>query len=299
MVRATDFDAATLATHKGGTTVSVCLPARNEAATIAAIVHRIKSDLMDSNRLVDEILVLDDHSSDDTAAVAAAAGATVAHAGDLLAEFGWGTGKGEAMWKALAVSKGDLVIYCDADLKDFDSAFIVGLLGPLIENPLVAFVKGFYDRPFANREGEGGRVTELVARPLISLLFPELVHIRQPLGGEYGGRRWVLERLSFVQGYGVDISMLVDIARAEGVDSIAQVDLGVRHHRNRSLRDLGPQALSIIQACLIRSGRDHDSDVSVSLFRPDVEEATLTHTERPPLITVPQYRSMRNVIADH
>jgi len=267
------FDPERLAAAKGGHRVSVCLPARDEEATVGAIVSCIRHELVDRIGLVDEILVIDDHSADGTAVVAIEAGARVVQAADVLPEFGEGHGKGEALWKSLYEAEGDLVVWCDADVLNFGSHYVTGLLGPLLTNPEVGFVKGFYDRPGAIDGERGGRVTELVARPILTVLFPHLASIVQPLAGEYAGRRELLEQLPFVEGYGVDIALLIDVAQAFGTDAIAQVDLGTRVHRNRPLAELSPQAEAVLQAALARAGRL------------DVEAA-----ERPPLATVPAYR---------
>lgn len=299
-LRADDLDPARLTAAKGRALVSVCLPARNEASTIGPIVESIRTQLVDGCGLVDELLVVDDHSDDATAAIAATAGATVVQAAAVLPGHGEGHGKGEAMWKSLHVSRGDLVVWCDADLRGFDPQFVVGLVAPLLHHHDVAFVKGFYDRPVDAAGDGGGRVTELVARPVIALAFPELAPIVQPLGGEYAGRRSLLERLPFVEGYGVDLALLVDAARAAGVGAIAQVDLGVRHHRNRPLAELGPQALAVLQAALSRAsdGVDHTGVLVVdtvptlaTLVRPGHPSAASRLAERPPLVTVAEYRS--------
>ena len=214
------FDVAGLRAMKRGRTVSVCLPARNEAATVGDIVRTIRTELVDGAGLVDEILVLDDGSTDATADVALDAGARVESTAKLLPECGPGTGKGEALWKSVFAAEGDLIVWCDADITDFDARFVVGLLGPLLTRPEVGFVKGFYDRPVDGTPGTGGRVTELVARPLISLLLPPArPAIVQPLSGEYAGRREVLEEVPFVQGYGVDLGLLVDVSARFGLDA--------------------------------------------------------------------------------
>ncbi|MBV8692172.1 MAG: glucosyl-3-phosphoglycerate synthase [Actinobacteria bacterium] len=243
-----DFTAADLLVAKGSASVSVCLPARNEETTVRAIVRAIDRDLRQAG-LVDEIVVVDDGSVDATAGAAASAGARV------VASVG-GPGKGQAMRTGLAETSGSIVVFCDADLYEFDSGFIVGLLGPLLTEPDVQFVKGFYRRPFGDRPDEGGRVTELVARPLLQLLCPQLAHIVQPLGGEYAGRRSTFEAVDFVDGYGVDVGLLIDIARRFGIDHIAQVDLGVRLHRNRPLHQLVPQSKAVMAAVLERAGVD-------------------------------------------
>jgi glucosyl-3-phosphoglycerate synthase len=282
---ADDYGVDALAAAKGRTTVSVCLPARNEDRTIGHIVRAIRKDLVDRLGLVDEIVVVDDHSTDRTGTRAAAAGARVVAAADVLPEHGRGNGKGQALWKSLHASEGDLVVWCDADLHDFDLRFITGLLGPLLVDPQVAFVKGFYERPIDGRARGGGRVTELVARPLLTLLFPELAGVVQPLSGEYAGRREVLEQVPFVEDYGVDIALLVDISRLVGVDRIAQVDLGRRVHRNRPLEELGPMAAQVLQAALRRAAPGLVPDHAV-LSAPGSEPVEISYRERPPLATL-------------
>ena len=254
-----DFAAAQLAEQKArqGHVVSVCLPARDEEATVGHNVEVLRHTLVERVGLIDEILVIDDHSTDDTAAVAAAA-------------------------------DGDLIVWCDADITDFGPRFVIGLVGPLLARPDVDFVKGFYDRPVDGSPHGGGRVTELMARPAIAALFPHLVSIVQPLAGEYAGRRSLLERLPFVQGYGVDLALLVDIAELEGTEAIAQVDLGTRRHRNRPLDELGPQALAVLQTALRRAGTGRGD--RATLVRPDLEPVGVGVAERPALIDVPAYR---------
>ncbi|CAN5701679.1 glucosyl-3-phosphoglycerate synthase [soil metagenome] len=266
-----------------GTTVSVCLPARDEEATVGAVVAAIRVALIDDVGLVDEIVVVDDHSSDRTAEVAAAAGARVVDASAVLTDHGEGHGKGEALWKSVHESVGDLVVWVDADILDFDPYFIIGLLGPLLTDPATSFVKGHYHRPEANGVG-GGRVTELLARPLLSQFFPELSEVAQPLGGEYAGRRELLEQLPFVVGYGVDVALLIDAFRTVGIEGLAQVDLGVRHHRNRTLEDLGPQALAVSQAILDRAGLRPPGPAV--LRRPGREPLPMAMHERPPLASL-------------
>lgn len=285
-----DFAAATLAEQKArhGHLISVCLPARDESATVGAIVEDLVQSLVERTGLVDEILVVDDHSVDDTAAVARAAGARVVAVDDVLPELGTGAGKGEALWKSVAAAQGDLIVWCDADITDFGPRFVVGLVGPLLARSDIGFVKGFYDRPVAGSAHGGGRVTELVARPLIATMFPHLASIVQPLSGEYAARRSLVERLRFVQGYGVDLGLLIDIAALEGTEVIAQVDLGTRRHRNRPLDELGPQALAVLQTALRRAGTDLGGQAT--LVRPDLEPVDVATGERPALIEVAGYR---------
>jgi len=286
----TEFAARLLAEQKmrHGHVVSVCLPARDEAATVGQNVELLRHTLVESVGLVDEILVIDDHSTDRTAEIAAEAGARVVRVDDVLPELGPGEGKGEALWKSVAAAEGDLIVWCDADILDFGPRFVVGLLGPLLARADIGFVKGFYDRPVAGSAHGGGRVTELMARPVIATLFPHLSSIVQPLSGEYAGRRSLLERLPFVQGYGVDLGLMIDIAESEGTEAIAQVDLGTRRHRNRPLDELGPQALAVLQTALGRSsvGLDH----AAALVRPDLEPIEVGIGERPALVDVSAYR---------
>lgn len=293
--RAGDFDARSLADAKGDDRISVCLPARDEDGTVGTIVESIRRHTMDEVPLVDELLVIDDHSTDGTADVATAAGAKVIDASSVLQEYGEGHGKGEALWKSLFVSQGDIVVWCDSDIRDFDPTFIVGLVGPLLHDRELAFVKGFYERPVDGSAAVGGgRVTELVARPALSLLFPELATIIQPLAGEYAGRRHVLEQVPFVEGYGVDIALLIDVAALVGIEHIAQVDLGVRMHRNRTLAELSPQALAVMQAVLRRASPELVAPV-VTMLRPAAgatttdggrEAVRVDGSERPPIAQV-------------
>lgn len=280
-----DYPVDRLLAAKGDTTVSVCLPARNEAETVGSIVGTLVAELLEPG-VIDEVLVIDDHSTDDTAEVAAAAGARVRSSQDILPAYGEGHGKGEVLWKSLLETTGDIVLWCDSDLTSFHHRFVSGLLGPLLCESNVDFVKGFYQRPEAEGEG-GGRVTELVARPLIALLFPELNGIIQPLSGEYGGRRELLEQLPFVEGYGVEIGLLIDIARRFGTDGIVQVDLDVRHHRNRPLHELGPQAAAIMQTALRRADRDL-LGVTAELVGAH-GTSSIEAAERPPMIEVGEY----------
>jgi glucosyl-3-phosphoglycerate synthase len=283
-----EFDASTLAGRKGDQRISVCLPARNEATTVGAIVEVLRRELVERVPLVDELLVIDDHSTDRTAAVARSAGADVVQAADVLPRYGKGHGKGEALWKSLFASDGDIVVWCDADVQDFDPGYVVGLAGPLLSRPELGFVKGFYDRPLREGQDGGGRVTELAARPALALLFPQLASVAQPLAGEYAGRREVLEQLPFVSGYGVDIALLIDVAERFGLDALAQVDLGTRMHRNRTLAELAPQATAVLQAVLRRAAPRLTSDTA-TLVRPDDLPIDVEGADLPALVTVPEY----------
>jgi len=251
--RHSEFAPRDLIEAKGDRRISVCLPARNEVGTVGRIVSTIRRDLVVRWPLVDEIVVVDDGSSDGTARVASDSGARVVDARNVLTEWGSGHGKGEALWKSLKETTSDIMVWCDADVRNFDHRFVTGLLGPILLNDDVVFVKGHYHRPLDGAVGEGGRVTELVARPLISLMFPHLVPIIQPLAGECAGRRDALMQVPFVRGYGVDLALLIDVSAMFGLGSIAQVDLGVRVHRNRPLDELRAQALDVLQAALSRA----------------------------------------------
>jgi len=271
-----------------GVHVSVCLPARDEAATIGPIVEVLTGELAGPTGLVDEVVVLDDRSSDRTADVARAAGARVYREGQVLADLPAGEGKGNALWKALFVAEGDLICFLDADVRNFSAHFVTRLLEPLLDEAGVGFVKGFYRRPLGGEPSGGGRVTELLARPLLAELFPHLAGIRQPLGGEYAARRDVLEVLPFVEGWGVELGLLVDIADRFGVEAIAQRDLGVREHRNRSLEELAPQATAVLLTGLRRAGV---TPVDAAARPPGDGPARAPLRERPPMITVPAYRA--------
>jgi glucosyl-3-phosphoglycerate synthase len=274
---------------KRGRRVSVCLPARDEEATVAGVVSAIRAELMDELSLVDELVVIDDGSSDATAAAAEAAGAEVIAAADILPEYGIEHGKGQALWRGLHVTTGDIIVFCDADIRGFDVGFVLGLVGPLLTLDDVTFVKGCYERPLHGNPGEGGRVTELMARPVISLLFPHLAGVRQPLSGEYAGRREVLEAVPFVGGYGVDLGLLIDISEGFGSEGIVQCDLGERVHRNRPLHQLSPQALAILQLGLQRAGLS-EMPWRAPLLRPGHDPVIVTLDERPPLCEVPAHR---------
>jgi glucosyl-3-phosphoglycerate synthase len=292
-----DFDALELARARWrtGTTISVCLPARNEAATVGGIVRSIRRELVERAGLVDEILILDDGSTDGTAERAAAAGATVEAVHAILPELSPGAGKGNAMWRSLFAARGDLVCWIDADIRNFGPSLITGLLGPLLVDPQTDFVKGYFRRPADGLPHGGGRVTELVARPLISKLFPDLAGIVQPLSGATAGRRELLEAVPFVEGWGVEFALLVDVAERFGLDRMAQVDLGSVEHDRGTLWKLAPQAMAVMTAALRRAGLDPVTDPSCELLRfdaghlPDVERVSVA--ERPPMSTVPEYRA--------
>jgi len=244
------------AKQRQGATVSVVLPALDEEGTVGDIVAALRTALVEGCPLIDELVVMDSGSRDRTATVAGRAGARVVQVDDVLPELGRVPGKGEALWKSLQVTDGDIVVFVDADLVAFDPRFVVGLLGPLLTEPAIGYVKGLYDRPLSTTEGlvpsGGGRVTELLARPLLNAFWPELSGFVQPLSGEYAGRRALLESVPFASGYGVELGLLIDLAQLAGVDALAQADLGTRQHSHQSDAALGRMAGQILQTAMAR-----------------------------------------------
>ncbi len=296
-----DLDALLRAKGRGGHRVSVVLPARNEEATVGRLVTDLRDRWMARSPLIDELLVVDSDSTDATAHVARDAGADVVATTDVLPGHGTRRGKGEALWKSLAATTGDLVVFLDADLLGDVTHFVPGLLAPLLTDPQVDYVKGCYTRPLevdgAGVPAGGGRVTELTARPLLNALWPELAGFVQPLGGEYAGRRSVLERVPFVSGYGVEVGLLVDLLEHSGLAGLAQVDLGVRRHTSQDQEALGRMAGQVVSTVLGRAGRRRAGGL-LTQFRHDgagfVPHSTpVAVDERPPMATVPEYRALR------
>lgn len=288
--------------------VSVVLPALNEEATVGQIVTAIRTGLMtEAMPLVDELLVIDSGSTDRTAEVATAAGAKVVHRDEILPRVPVAPGKGEVLWRSLLVTSGELVCFVDADLREFDARFVSGILGPLLTEPDVQLVKAMYDRPLGDSPAGGGRVTELVARPLLNLHWPKLAGFVQPLGGEYAARRSLLEQLPFPVGYGVELGLLVDALETVGLDALAQVDVGVRRHRHQDGHALGRMAAAIYRTAHTRlaGGRGTGGAlgprfVGTSLTqyeRVDGEFAPRTYDvdvlERPPVLELPEYAARR------
>jgi glucosyl-3-phosphoglycerate synthase len=283
-----DFPIERLAAERTAT-VSICLPARDEERTIGAILEQLLP-LRDAG-VVDQLVVVD-NSTDGTPGIARRLGAEVYDQEQLAPEHGPVLGKGDAMWRALPVLTGDVVCFLDADSECFGAHFASGLIGPLLCDRQLEFVKGFYKRPFRVGEltlaDEGGRVTELTARPLLNLFYPELAAVRQPLAGEIAARRELLEQLPFVTGYGVDIALLIDAYAAVGLDALAQVDLDVRQNAHQPLRDLGPMAFAVLEAVasrLEREGRLRGPLPSAFLASgdDDLHTRAAPAVERPPL----------------
>ncbi|MFG2642407.1 glucosyl-3-phosphoglycerate synthase [Streptomyces sp. NPDC048370] len=284
---------------KHGTTVSVVLPALDEEATVGDIVTVIRRELMTAEvPLVDELVVIDSGSTDRTAEVAAAAGARVVARDAILPRIPAVPGKGEVLWRSLMVTEGDIVCFVDADLRDFSADFVTGIVGPLLTDPDVDFVKAMYDRPLGDTPGQGGRVTELVARPLLNLHWPQLAGFVQPLGGEYAARRSLLERLPFPVGYGVELGLLVDALHTVGLDALAQVDVGVRKHRHQDGRALGRMAAAIYRTAQLRLSRGHLVRPRLTQFeRGEAGFTPRTYAvdteERPPMVEIAEYAHRR------
>ncbi|MFI9646613.1 glucosyl-3-phosphoglycerate synthase [Streptomyces sp. NPDC052040] len=291
------------AKRASGSSVSVVLPALNEEETVGEIVAVIRHDLMRQVPLVDEIVVVDSGSTDRTSEVAAAAGATVVHRDAILPRIPAVPGKGEVLWRSLLVTRGDIVCFVDADLREFSSDFVSGIVGPLLTDPGVDLVKAMYDRPLAlggegaapgAGAGQGGRVTELMARPLLNLHWPQLAGFVQPLGGEYAARRSLLERLPFPVGYGVELGMLVDALHLVGLDALAQVDVGVRLHRHQDGQALGRMAAAIYRTAQLRLARGHLVRPALTQFERveggfEPRTYSVDTEERPPMAEIAEY----------
>jgi glucosyl-3-phosphoglycerate synthase len=270
-------------------TISVCLPARNEARTIGPILEALLPLL--ERGVVDQLVVVDD-STDGTAEIARRLGAEVYSQPALMPELGPVLGKGDALWRALPILRGELVCFLDADSGAFGEHFACGLLGPLVCRSGISFVKGCYRRPF--RVGDqvfpdgGGRVTELTARPLLNLFYPSLASFEQPLAGEVAAHRDLLERLPFVTGYGVDVALLIDAYEAVGLEGMAQVDLDVRQNAHQPLRDLGPMAFAVLRAVASRLERDGrlEGPLPAAFALPDADARGAEPVERPPLASL-------------
>lgn len=299
--------------EKQGLTVSLCIPTLNEEKTIGKEIVIFKSELMNRYPLVDEIAVIDSGSEDKTLEVASSFGADTYLSADILPELDPKRGKGENLWKAIYQLKGDIIVYIDADIKNIHPRFVYGLVAPLIYRQEVQYVKAFYDRPLAFSQGVrpsgGGRVTEILVRPLFSLFFPELTAIIQPLSGEYAVRREVLEKIPFPIGYGVETSHLIDIYQLYGLTAFAQTDLDQRVHRNQQTRSLGRMAFGILQTFLSRLdklgiiGDLPETDTILRQFQAHDDkfesvEYHIAEEERPPMIEIPPYTEIRQALVN-
>jgi glucosyl-3-phosphoglycerate synthase len=291
---------------KKGLKISLCLPTLNEEKTIAKEILIMKSELMTRHPLLDEIIVIDSGSTDRTREIAETYGAQVFEASTILPRLETFRGKGENLWKALYITQGDIIVYLDADIKNIHHRFAYGLIGPLLLYDSIKFAKAFYDRPISIgtnkiRPTGGGRVTELVVRPLFSLFFPELTQIIQPLSGEYAGFREVFESIPFPIGYGVETSMVMDIHRKWGMQVMAQVDLERRIHRNQDTKALGKMSFVILKTFINRKlelglidlkAKMYDEIIQYNLVKNDYQAETNRYEghERPPMIEIPEYR---------
>ena len=299
-----DLEALVKEKERKNLKISLCIPTLNEEKTIGKEVVIFRSELMSRHHLLDEIAVIDSGSKDRTREIAASFGADVYLASDILPIIEPKYGKGENLWKAIYQLSGDIIVYIDADIKNIHPRFVYGLVAPLVYNDEIKYVKAFYDRPLAFSEGirpsGGGRVTEILVRPLFSLFFPELSGIIQPLSGEYAVRREVLEAIPFPIGYGVETSHLIDVYSKWGLSAFGQTDLDQRVHRNQATRDLGKMSFGILQAFLkrlkkigmisdlpetnniLRQFIAHDSDF-------EAIEHEIVEYERPPMLDIPEY----------
>ena len=293
-----------------GVTISLALPALNEEETIGTVIKTVKTELMDKYPLLDEIVLIDSDSSDATRQIAESMGIPVFIHQQMLTRYGARRGKGEALWKSLYATRGDIILWIDTDIVNIDPRFVYGLAGTFLVKPAVQFVKGYYRRPLKVGEklqaGAGGRVTELTARPLLNLFYPELSGVVQPLSGEYGGRRKMLERLPFSSGYGVEIGLLIDVFEKGGLPALAQVDLQERIHHNQELESLSKMSFAIIQTVIHKLERRYgqsfleDVNKTMKLIRQDVdrfylEVQEIAEYERPPMIEIPEYREAHQI----
>jgi nucleotide-binding universal stress UspA family protein len=303
-----DLDRLVQLKAKQGVTVSLVLPTLNESETIGPIVRKAMREMVERHPLLDEILVIDSASDDDTRKIAEDEGARVIQHPDVLSRYGSFRGKGEALWKSLYETSGDIVVWADTDVRNWHHRMVYGTLGPLLHEPRLQYVKGYYQRPIVEagvlKEGGGGRVTELVARPLINLFYPELSGMIQPLSGEYAGRRALLESIPFFTGYAVEIGHLIDAAERVGVEGLGQVDLERRVHRNQELEGLSRMSFVILQAVMKRLEERRRARLFAELGstmklprsgkgRLSLEVIELADHERPPMIRIPEYLERR------
>ena len=291
--------------EKKGLKISLCIPTLNEENTIGKEIVIFKSELMERYPLIDEFAVIDSGSQDKTLEVAAAFGADTYLSADILPEVGEKKGKGENLWKAIYQLEGDIIIYVDADIKNIHPRFVTGIVAPLIHHDSIKYCKAFYDRPMAYSSGirssGGGRVTEILIRPLFSLFFPELTSLIQPLSGEFAVRREVLERIPFPIGYGVETAHILDVYREWGLEAFGQCDLDQRIHRNQTTNALGKMSFGILQTFLNRLksyGMVDKLPEMETVYRQFQAEGNrydqltrdIVEDERPPMITIPAYR---------
>jgi glucosyl-3-phosphoglycerate synthase len=303
-----DIDSLVRQKESGGRKISVCLPTLNVADTLGRSLRLFREELVDRHHLIDQLCIIDSRSTDGTLEIAEAEGAQIFFDDEILPGMPHAAGKGEALWKSLFVLEGDIIVWVDSDIENIHPRFVYGLVGPMLADPEIGYIKAFYERPI-KRDGVlqpsgGGRVTELTVRPILNMFYPELSGLIQPLSGEYAGRRDVLERVPFFTGYGVESGLLLDISRAYGMDSIAQVDVEVRVHNNQQIDALSKMSFGIMQALFKRLADDGKVDVKAKPntvynmirkgeegYRLDGVEVTVV--ERPPMVSVPEYVESR------
>ncbi|MBN1289983.1 MAG: glucosyl-3-phosphoglycerate synthase [Actinobacteria bacterium] len=298
---------------KSGLKISVCLPTLNVASTVGAIIRVFRTELMERYPLVDQLAIIDSRSSDGTAEIAREEGAEVYYDDEIFPFLEPASGKGEALWKSQHVLNGDIIAWIDSDILNPHPRFVYGIVGPLLAYPDINYVKGFYERPIL--EGEvwkktgGGRVTELVVRPMFNLFFPELSGLIQPLSGEYAGRRPVLESIPFFTEYGVESGLLIDIYRKYGLNAIAQVDLEIRQHQNQSIEKLAMMSFGVQQALFRRLGDTgkieiiEEPDTTFRIVRHlygarEIEKFLINVVERPPILEIKEYREKDRIEDD-
>ncbi|MBB81857.1 MAG: glucosyl-3-phosphoglycerate synthase [Roseibacillus sp.] len=300
-----DLEALYRAKQRAGLKVSLCIPTLNEEKTIGKEIAILKTALMDRVPLIDEFAVIDSGSTDRTAEICASYGVDFLHSGDILPRFGFKRGKGENLWKGVYQLTGDIICFVDADISNIHPRFVYALIAPLLLNRNTHYVKSFYERPMVHSNGDirssgGGRVTEILVRPMFSLFYPELTQLFQPLSGEYAVRREILEKIPFPVGYGVETSHLLDVYEHWGMDAFAQVDLDKRVHRNQSTSALGRMSFGILQSLLGRlaaQGKITTSMKLSSIYRaleitgPHYQEikTEILEEERPPLVEIEEY----------
>ncbi len=293
-----------------GHSLSVCLPTLNEAETVGQILRSIRRELIETHPLVDQLAIIDSRSTDGTVEIARAEGAEVYFDDEIMPEVGVESGKGEALWKSLYALEGDIIVWVDSDIKNFHPRFVYGVAGALIVYSDVNFVKGFYERPIQQGgklvPSGGGRVTELTVRPMLNLFYPDLSYLIQPLSGEYGGRRSLLESVPFFTGYGVETGLVLDIYQKGGLEAFAQVDLEVRVHKNQSLESLSKMSFGIFKTLFKRLERDGKlkllqelpeayNMVSLADSGYGINSVPIKIVERPPIASVAEYRQKRGI----
>lgn len=303
--RFADIERLVALKEKKGLKISLAFPTLNEEATIGKEILVIRTELMDRYPLLDEIVVIDSSSQDKTRTIAERYGAKVYQSKNILPSYGTYRGKGENLWKSLYVLQGDIVVWVDADIANISPKFVYALVGPLLEDDSIGYVKAFYERPIRSsgdlKPSGGGRVTEILVRPLFSLFYPELAALIQPLSGEYAGRRKLLETLPFSVGYGVELGHLLDIYHQFGIKSLAQVDLDIRIHRNQTTQALGKMSYGILNTFFNRAEQYGDAQLLKTLgaYHISLENQGETHRlieteipsiERPAMISIPEYR---------